>query len=374
MGQYGWNVVHGLARTGRFRAITVLASGRASLNDRLPAASEVVTTRQVWARDDLRAAARLVRAILAERPDLVWFNLGFGVFGSSRAVNFLGLALPMLTRRAGIPTVVTLHEIFEAAHAQLYALGARNGPVTTWGARTATQMLLQADAVCVTLKRYLNELQTRYGARNVSHVPHGAFAPPELLPYPSQLSPREILYFGHFAPFKGLPVLVKAFELLKRVHPDAMLTLAGSDHLRFPGYLATLRAPVNGASGIRWLGPQPEAELRELFARARVVVMPYTAITGASSVLHRAAAFGRPVVASDLPDLRAVAEEENLLIEYAPPNDAAALATVLARLLSDPARQAAIAQHNFVMIQEMTLDHTCLRYIELFEQVVRRKT
>ena len=111
-----------------------------------------------------------------------------------------------------------------------------------------------------------------------------------------------------------------------------------------------------------------------MFARATMVVLPYTATTGASSVLHRAAGFGRPVVASDLPDLRAVAEEENLLIEYAPPNDAAALATVLARLLSDPARQAAIAQHNFVMMQGMTLDHTCLRYIELFEQVVGRKT
>lgn len=40
-----------------------------------------------------------------------------------------------------------------------------------------------------------------------------------------------------------------------------------------------------------------------------VVVPPYTATTGASSVLRRSAALGRPVVASDLPDLRADAEE-----------------------------------------------------------------
>jgi glycosyltransferase involved in cell wall biosynthesis len=113
-------------------------------------------------------------------------------------------------------------------------------------------------------------------------------------------------------------------------------------------------------------------QLRGLFARARVVVLPYTATTGSSSVLHRAAAFGRPMVASDLPDMRAVADEENLLVNYAPPGEAAGLAEALARLLADPERQAAQARHNYEAMRAMTLDHTCARYVALFGQAAGR--
>ncbi len=51
MGQYGWNVVHGLARTGALSAITVLAqqapdAKAAPLADDLPPG--LVRTRRTW--------------------------------------------------------------------------------------------------------------------------------------------------------------------------------------------------------------------------------------------------------------------------------------------------------------------------------------
>ncbi|MGH2524211.1 MAG: glycosyltransferase WbuB, partial [Anaerolineales bacterium] len=80
------------------------------------------------------------------------------------------------------------------------------------------------------------------------------------------------------------------------------------------------------------------------------------------------AAFGRPVVASDLPDVRAVADEEGLRVEYAPPADPAALAEALGRLLADPKAQMQMAHHNLGVMREMTLDHTSARYVALYEQ------
>ena len=369
IGQYGWSMVQGLARTNRFRAITVLAGGREQGSVGPLPLDSPARRQRVWARDDLQTALRLVRAIRAEKPDVAWFNLGFTVFGDSRAANFLGLMTPALTRRAGIPVVVTLHEIFEATSPQ--ALGVRNGWATRWGARTATTLLLQADAVCVTLRRYQDQLRARYGARHVLHIPHGAFVTPEFLPHPASAPARDILILATFAPHKGLPVLLEAFDRVRRVYPDASLTVAGSDHPRFPGYLARLRASVNGAPGIRWLGTQSEAQLREVFARASVVALPYTATTGASSVLHRAAAFGRPIVASRLPDMEAAAHEEGLLVDYVPPADPEALAQTLIRLLGDPTRRASVAVHNLVAMRAMSLDRTCARYVSLFEQTVR---
>jgi len=373
VGQYGWNVTHGLAGTGHFRAITVLTGDNPATSGDSPRASGPVSVRRVWSRDDPQVITRLLRAIKAERPDVLWFNLGFTVFGASRVINFFGLSAPMLARRMGFPVVITLHEIFEAA--QLNTLGLRNGHITAFGAYTATRMLLQATVVCVTLQRYQAELEARYGARNVHHLPIGAYTAPELLARPLEAPPHNILIFATFAPYKGLPLLLQAFEQVKQNFPkgEVTLTVAGSDHPRFPGYLAAMRASMNGASGIHWLGTQSESELREAFARASVVVAPYLATTGSSSVIHRAAAFGRPLVVSDLPEMRVLAQEEHLRMDYTPPGEVAALADSLTRLLSDPKRQTEMAQHNLSVMQKMTLDHTCARYIEFFEQAARSR-
>src|SRR5579859_5010802 len=376
IGEYAWNVVHGLAETGHFDAITVLAQKPDRKGPQPFAAGRsngtghgLIETRQVWARDEPLAAARLARAILAAQPDAVWLNLDFMMFGDSRPANFFGLLAPLMARPGGRPLVVTLHQILEATPPR--SIGAKNGAVTHWGLRTATQLLLRSDAVCVTLRSYERTLREHYGARNVHHIPLGAYGTPEYLPHPPGDEPDDILFFGFAAPFKGLTTLLDAYTQLQRRRPHISLTIAGTDHKRFPGYLAELQAAMRARNGsgptrVRWLGPQTEAQLRDVFAGARVVVLPYTATTGTSSVLHRAAAMGRPVLVSDLPDLRATAEEEGLLADYVRPGDASALAGALEKLLADRPRQAAWAQHNLAMMRNMTLDQTCARYLELF--------
>ena len=147
------------------------------------------------------------------------------------------------------------------------------------------------------------------------------------------------------------------------------LTVAGGDHPRFPGYSAAARAQWGERAGVRWLGPLDEAGVRAAFASAQVVVLPGTASTGASSVLHRAAGYGRPVVASDLPDLRAVAAEEDLRVNFTPPGDAGQLAAALRGLLADPVRQREQAEHNLCAVQRMSLAHTCRQYLEVFGRV-----
>ena len=374
--QYAYHIVHGLAASSRVRAITVLAeqTRRPPLiplpeNGRPGAPIE---TRRVWSRDDWLIGPRLARALVGAKPDVIWLNLDFSMFGASRPANFLGLLGPVLAHRAGRPLVVTLHQILEATPP--LSIGAKNGRLTHWGLRTATQLLLRADAVCVTLRRYQAALAEHYAAPQVQHIPLGAAVRPELLTHPTDAPPEDVLFFGFAAPFKGVATLLAAYEKLKALRPQATLTIAGSDHKRFPGYLASLQANLaarngHGPTGIRWLGPQSEAQLREVFARARVVVLPYTATTGASSVLHRAAAVGRPVIASDLTDLRAAAEEEGLLLDYVRPGDPAALAQALAALLADPTRQATLAAHNLPVMQALTIEQTSARYLELFERV-----
>jgi glycosyltransferase involved in cell wall biosynthesis len=231
-------------------------------------------------------------------------------------------------------------------------------------------LLLQADTVCFTLQRYLSEIRRRYGACNLAHIPVGAFDPPELLP--ALNSRPDVLMFATFAPYKGLPIMLDAFDQVWRREPAAGLTVAGGDHPRFPGYLERIRAGHPDRRGVRWLGPLAEPDLRAVFAASSLVVLPHTATTGASSVIHRAAAFGRPVIVSDLPDTRALAVEEGLWLEFVPPGDHGALAAAMISLLADHPRREAMACHNLAAMQKMTLADTCTAYISLFNQAIGR--
>ena len=60
-----------------------------------------------------------IPAILTEitglKPDLVWYNLGASVFGRSPLANLMGFLSLGLIKSAGIPTIVTLHELVELA-------------------------------------------------------------------------------------------------------------------------------------------------------------------------------------------------------------------------------------------------------------------
>lgn len=370
LGQYGAHVAAGLSRLDEFDEVVVLASSPRLGRSRSGAANPSdgkLAVRRTWARDDPAAVGAILAALRRERPHVVWFNLGLTAFGRSRWANFLGLTAPRLSKALGLPTVVTLHEIFEAT--MLREIGAVNGRLSHWGGRAATRLLLQADTLCLTLRRYVREIASRYGADNLAHVPHGTFDEPAYLPLPNPT--RELLFFATFAPYKGLPLILNVFRWLRARDPDLRLTMAGADHLRFPGYVQSLRRSVGEMLGVQWRVDVDEAEVRELFRRASLVALPYQASTGASSVIHRAATWSRPVIVSDLPDSRTVAEEEDLWLEFAPSGDGEAWRERIAALLADRPRREAMALHNLRRMRTMTLTHTCRRYASIFESALR---
>jgi len=367
IGQYGWHISSGLAATQRFNSITVLAD-----QGRLAASAPphpVLKVCQIWDRDDLRASFHLLQALAHHRPEVVWFNAGMTMFGQSRVANFLGLLTPLWTRRLGVPVVTTLHEIVETA--RLRNLGLQNGRVTHWGAQTATHSILQSNAVCVTLRHYAQLLQIHYGARRVHYFPHGAFTPIEALPRSATAPPCDLLFFASIAPHRGLAILIEAFQQVRQALPAATLTIAGGEHPRYPGYAEHLRASLTDHTGLQWMGLQTEAELRQRFSEARLIVLPYLATSGSSSVINRAAALGRPIIASDLPETRLSAEDVNLQVNYVPAGQAPPLAQKIIDLLTHPEQGEAQAQHNLHSMQTLTLERTAEHYGELLAQVAQ---
>jgi len=260
-------------------------------------------------------ARRPVR--LAEHvPDMLRYRRAAG---AADVVHFQWLALPRIDRRLlprRHPLVITAHDILP-----------REGGA---GARAAQAALLKVfDAVVTHSQAGRQRLIEEAGIDplRIHVIPHGAFEhlaqlpegplPPEL---PSTSKPV-VLYFGLLRPYKGLDVLLDAWQGVE----DAELWIVGRP--RFD--VGALR----GDDSIRWV-PRfvSDLELAACFRRADLVALPSREVEQ-SGVLASALAFGAPLLASDVGGFREVAAAG--AAQLVPPGDAGALRAALLELLSD---------------------------------------
>ena len=120
-------------------------------------------------------------------------------------------------------------------------------------------------------------------------------------------SDKVVLMFGHMSPFKGLPTLFEAYEQISKETPGIKLVLAGESHPNYPSYLSDLRAVA--PKGVEFLGYVPQENVEKVFCGSDVVVLPYATATGTSGVFHLACGFGKPIVASALPEIKELVNE-----------------------------------------------------------------
>jgi glycosyltransferase involved in cell wall biosynthesis len=363
IGQYGYHVTRALAKSGSFSRVTVLAGSK--INGEHPNHLGRTELEYCWGPGQLNARQAILSRVKRLNPDLVWFNLGASVFGRSPWMNVSGLLTPMLIQRMGFPTVITLHELAELS--DLRALDAPGGPFAPLGARLLTDIATRADVICLTMRNYADLLSARQ--IECAHIPIGAYHEPDLL---DESDTQELLFFTTLAPFKGLDLLLRAFHILRSEYPHLRLTIAGTEHTRFPNYAHELKTLFNGTEGINWLGQVPEDHVMDLFRRAQIVVLPYTASTGSSSVLYQAATWGRAVVVSDLKEIRALASESNLMVEFFKSGDIQSLCNSIRVLLNSPEKRRTQRRHNFDSIQHARPEATCRKYIEVFNYALNK--
>ena len=363
IGQYGYHVTRSLANSGLFSQLTILAGSAA--NGGHPNHLGLTEVDYCWKPGSLQARQNILSRLKRLKPDLIWFNLGASIFGKSPLSNLSGLFTPMSAARM-FPTVVTLHELVELA--DLRALNAPGGSLAPLGARLLTNLATQADVVCLTMQHYADWLSAR--GVECAHIPIGAYHEPELL---NETDTCDLLFFTTLAPYKGLALLIEAFTRLRSEYPHLRLTIAGTAHARFPDYGQDLRTRFNGAHGIQWLGQVSEDDVKDLFRRTKIVILPYTASTGSSSVLYQAATWGRAVVASDLHEIRKLTIENNLQVEFFESNSVEKLCNSIRLLLNSPSHRQALARHNFNSIQHLRPKATCHRYVQAFNRALEKR-
>lgn len=282
-----------------------------------------------------REWARLVRYLIAVRPDIVQF--------STIRFSYLALFLRRLQRK-GMTLAQICHE-FELREA---------GPV--WirrlHVRLARSVYRCFDAIFFHGAGHRDRFLRLFGEPpgTVELIPHGnesllADGGSGDLRRHYGLDPDQptALFFGDIRPSKGVPTLIEAFADA-RAELDAALVVAGRprEGMDVAG-LRRLAADL-GVSDSVVVDPRyvPLREVGPLMRTGDVVVLPYRSGT-ASGVLQTAYTFARPVIVSDVGAL-AEAVDEGVTGLVVPPGDRPALARSLVKLLGDRAEARAMGE------------------------------
>jgi glycosyltransferase involved in cell wall biosynthesis len=158
---------------------------------------------------------------------------------------------------------------------------------------------------------------------------------------------------------KGVLEAAAAIRRLRARGLPIELLLAGPSDLDNANSLTadTLRG-LAAEPGIEWLGPV--ADVRTVWRRAAIGVLPSSYGEGVPKTLLEAAACGRPLVAADVPGCREVvrAGETGILV---PPHDVHALAEAIASLAAEPVRRAAMGRAGRELVECQFTDEIVAR-------------
>ena len=362
LNEYGFHIAAELRQLPGI-SLTVLADEYSPVEPELDGFSVL----RCWKFNSLANPWRVLKAIRRERPDVVWFNLGFASFGGKALPAFFGIAIPCFARMTGSYTHVTLHQLMETV--DLKDAGVRFPLAYKIGGFLATQIVLFANSVSVMLPAYRNVLVEKYRRGAVYVRRHGIFsARPEYPDFSKRGNPEQrILAFGKWGTYKRLEPLLAAFEDVVERCPEARLVIAGTDHPKTPGYLANLQKQHHHRKEISFIGYVAEDAIPELLQGSSVAVLPYTSSAGSSGIAHLACTYGVPIVASDIPDFRRLADEEGLAIDFFPTGDIQALGEHLADLLGSKERQLEMALQNVSAALRMSMPEIIREYLRTFE-------
>jgi alpha-1,3-rhamnosyl/mannosyltransferase len=193
-----------------------------------------------------------------------------------------------------------------------------------------------------------------------------------------------VLFFGTLEPRKNVGGLLDAYERLlgsperlavqtsdgtRRWQPSvAELVLAGkaTDEAR-PWLERLARPPLQGM--VRHIGYVDPRDRRALYAGARLLVQP-SFDEGFGIPVLEAMSLGVPVVAANRGSLPQVVGDAGPLVD---PEDPAAIANAIARLLSDDAYAAACAAKGLVRARTFRWDETAHRVYDTYRQAIAQR-
>ncbi|MEL7346367.1 MAG: glycosyltransferase family 4 protein [Pseudomonadota bacterium] len=260
----------------------------------------------------------LTRLVRRERPAVIHLL--------SHTVLWLNAAVPFWPA----PVITTVHDV------QIHPGDRETQTIPTW---SSTLMVRQSDHLIVhgdglkeaAVQHYRRKPETVHVLPHPSIQRYCSLAQSQGLSRRADDSTFRVLMFGRIFAYKGLQEFLRAETAIGDQIPNLSITIAGrgDDPWSFSQLMGdAARYDVRN----RFI---EDEEVAQLFLDCDVVALPYVEASQ-SGVLNLAAAFGKPVVATDVGELGTTVERNDLGL-VVPPGNPEAFAEGLIRLSRDRA-------------------------------------
>jgi phosphatidyl-myo-inositol alpha-mannosyltransferase len=216
------------------------------------------------------------------------------------------------------------------------------------------------EARCVVSKDALELVRRYFGDADYEVLFNGVELDRYQGAVPTKTDGPTIFFCGRHEPRKGLAVLLDA---LQQLPPDVRCWVASDGPAT-----AELRALHAGDARIEWLGRISEEEKMSRLAGASVFCAPSIMGESFGVVLIEAMAAGTPIVSTDLPGYLNVATPGRDAV-MVPPDDPAALADALRRVLADDELAHELRGNGLRRAEDFSMETLAQHYVRIYERL-----
>jgi glycosyltransferase involved in cell wall biosynthesis len=262
---------------------------------------------------------RFPSIINAAKPDLLWVP---------------HWNVPLLYRG---PLAITIHDLL-LRHQPASAKASTRGPIISWLKRLGHRIILwnaihRASVILVPTQSVANDIKEYYPTASTKLVVTGEGLSDLPAPGPLKISGDYLLYVGSAYPHKRLDLLIDAWSIISKKHPQLSLVITGKDDV----FLSRIKSMVQNSrvGNVLFVGSPGDQELSALYSHASAFVFP-TSFEGFGLPPIEALSAGTPAIVSDIPVLKEVLPEEGVF--FFKSGDKDGMIEAIERVLLDPAK------------------------------------
>ena len=180
---------------------------------------------------------------------------------------------------------------------------------------------------------------------------------------------RTVMVYGFVVRRKGYATAVEALSKLPR---DVTLIIAGGGHPRqgrsYEDVVLGMAESAGLSDRVLMTGYLPDERVPLVMAASDIVIAPYVDISSSGSIL-RAIAYGKPIVASDVPATREINERKECLA-LVPRKDPDALAAKITELLENQWMREALIQGAKAYAEKCGVEYTAAQTLAVYKELL----